>query len=213
MPLHVIPLNVEDRVLGVPVIDVRVLPESRPYAVDGHKAPGPELGGPVFRPLLIHVRPPALPRNGCAEQDDGAVPHQGIDENVGELLFQMLGHLQADHEVERAAQVHGPVQVHLPKQRRRDQEPLGLLVKVHAYHVADALLDERPRPGAYAATYIHNAAAASKPDDVRHDALGRPDGARALTLVEDIVVLGGLTGGGRWFHVRRPLGIDGLGWT
>ena len=147
---------------------------------------------------------PTLPRDCGREQHAWSVSYQCIDKLSGIFHGQMLGNLEALHEIELSAKIDRRREVSVVKVAGIDQELASVDVgAVHPDH-RRARASPYTQPRALPAPEIHDAASRYQTSELRDDPLRRPKRKRRKKAVKVCPIFVHFAGSGPTGLSRMP---------
>ena len=182
----------KQEVFPIPIGNRDVRPQARPHPIPHGKAARRKPLGPVGWPLLVDVAIAALEWNRRRKQDEIGRPGQFRNKTVRAFRRQMLGHFQANRQIESPLQIQWPGQVSATKFFHGNfQQLLVHPSAIDAQHVRHAPLLQDGQPRADAAPDVHRRPDRRQP---RQDQIQDPAGRRNSLLVAIGIKIGFVSG-------------------
>src|SRR2546425_2970938 len=170
---HQIRPGEQQRVLGVPILDGLVMPDSPSNAIYRNVATLLEQLCPFLRPLLVDVVVSTLMRDSRRKQNRWGCSGKGLHKGRGRFGRQMLGHLQRYGQVKDAPKFKGLAQAERPEMFLRNLKEGSInIVAVNPKNVYYAEFPKDSEPASLAATDIHDTTYGEQLQHDRHDNLG-----------------------------------------
>ena len=187
----------DQRVLSIPPLDIRAIPERATHQIEAVVAAPLEPGHPLRRPRFIHMIGPALARHRRTEQDHIRGVTERADERVGIRRRQMLGDFDGDAEIEPPFQHDGPREIGGTEVDRRALERGAIDPgSIESRELARSQFLRDREPGALSASDVDHALRSQRAEDDRQHRARRTPRSLGEVGVECGVVRRHLGAGG-----------------
>ena len=182
-------MRVDKDVVSVPEIDGAVRRQAWPQEIEQLIAACGKLCLPILRRLLVDMVLTALAWRSRRKQDQSTVPYQAVDELVGGLLGDVLGHFEALDKVELAIERQRLCEVARQELRCRYVDR-GLIDvgAVDALYILGAVLPPDRQPYAPSTPEIEDTVDGNLLGEKANDMIRRYGGGAVSRLVKAVVV-------------------------
>ena len=110
--VKLVTLHINECVLGIPELHIRICPDRRPYQIAYFISICKKHPGPIFRPSFVEMSSTTLKRNGSAKQDHRSKGAEEIDKGTSSVRRQVFSDFQRFSQIVSAADALRTRQIH-----------------------------------------------------------------------------------------------------